>query len=285
MKPQGRRESFKKGLPMSTNPLIALTDRTWNPVRRCTKISSDCYYCYLEEYAHRLRMPGSNFERGFEVHLPFDELLKPLSWREPSIVSVNSMSDLFHDDVPDSYIVEVFYIMATVDWHVYLVSTKHPERMQRMIADQLQFASKLEHIWRGTKVENREQGLPLINTLRNSDIPRRFLSCEPLLDDLGTVNLDGIEWVIAGGENGRKARRIKKEWLISLRDQCDAAKVPFFFKQWGGFPKAKYGCLLDGNQYQAVPPLQTGVVRSLSLCRNMKAALRVRSISSLPLFA
>ena len=195
------------------------------------------------------------------------------------------MSDLFHDDVPDSYIVEVFYIMATVDWHVYQVSTKHPERMRRMFAGELKFASKLEHVWCGAKVENREQGLPLIDTLRNSDIPRRFLSCEPLLDDLGTVNLDGIGWVVAGGEYGRKARRVERKWVISLRDQCDAAKVPFFFKQWGGFPKAKYGCLLDGTQYKAVPPLQTGVVRSVSLCRNMKSKLRVRSVRFLPLFA
>lgn len=270
---------------MSANSLVEWMDNTWNPVRGCTKASSGCLNCYVEEYARRFQLPGSNFERGFEVHLPFDELLKPLSWREPSIVSVNSMSDLFHDDVPDSYIVEVFYIMATVDWHVYQVSTKHPERMRRMFAGELKFASKLEHVWCGAKVENREQGLPLIDTLRNSDIPRRFLSCEPLLDDLGTVNLDGIGWVVAGGEYGRKARRVERKWVISLRDQCDAAKVPFFFKQWGGFPKAKYGCLLDGTQYKAVPPLQTGVVRSVSLCRNMKSKLRVRSVRFLPLFA
>jgi protein gp37 len=266
---------------MSANSLIEWTDTTWNPVRGCTKVSSGCLNCYAEKFAERFRgVPGHPFEQGFDLRLAPWKLLEPLSWLQPSTVFVNSMSDLFHEDVPDDYIVAAFEVMAAVDWHVYQVLTKRPERMQRLIADRLRFASKLEHIWWGATVENRKQGLPRVDALRNSDVAMRFLSCEPLLEHLGKVNLDGIGWVIVGGESGREARRMEKEWVISLRDQCDRAKVPFFFKQWGGFPKAKYGCLLDGNEYKEVPPSQTRVVPPLDLRRSIKANLSARLFSS-----
>lgn len=266
---------------MSANSLIEWTDTTWNPVRGCTKVSSGCLNCYAETFAERFRgVPGHPFEQGFDLRLAPWKLLEPLSWLEPSTVFVNSMSDLFHEDVPDDYIVAAFEVMAAVDWHVYQVLTKRPARMQRMMVDRLQFVSKLEHIWWGTTVENRKQGLPRVEVLRNSGVAQRFLSCEPLIEHLGTLNLDGIGWVIVGGESGREARRIEKEWVISLRDQCDRAKVPFFFKQWGGFPKAKYGCLLDGNEYKEAPPSQTRVVPPLGLRRSIEANLSARLFSS-----
>lgn len=156
---------------MSANSLIEWTDNTWNPVRGCTKCSPGCLNCYAEKFAERFRgVPGSPFEQGFDLRLAPWKLLEPLSWLKPSNVFVNSMSDLFHKDVPDDYIVAAFEVMATVDWHVYQVLTKRPERMQRMIANQLRFASKLEHIRWGTTAENRKQGLPRIETLRNCDV-------------------------------------------------------------------------------------------------------------------
>jgi protein gp37 len=189
------------------------------------------------------------------------------------MIFVNSMSDLFHDDVPDEYIIAVFEVMFLANWHVYQVLTKRADRMQRMIANELRFAAKLEHIWWGTTVENRKHGLPRIEALRNSDVATRFLSCEPLLEDFGVLNLDGIDWLIAGGESGPGARPMQPEWAISLRDQCSAEQVPFFFKQWGGFPKSKYGCLLEGKQYKAIPPLPIAFPASRFERRTREAVL------------
>lgn len=262
---------------MSANSLIEWTDNTWNPVRGCSKISPGCMNCYAEKFAERFRgVPGHPFEQGFDLRLAPWKLMEPMHWLEPNFVFVNSMSDLFHEDVPDSYIIAAFEVMAQVDWHVYQVLTKRADRMQRMAARELKFAAQLEHIWWGVTVENKKHGLPRLASLRNSDVAVRFLSCEPLLEDLGTLNLGGINWVIAGGESGPGARPMQKEWVLSLRDQCEAATVPFFFKQWGGFPKAKYGCSLDGMEHKNTPPIPSRAVPSLATRRTIEAALRNR---------
>ncbi len=184
------------------------------------------------------------------------------------------MSDLFHDEVPDWYVVAAFKVMAAADWHTYQVLTKRPERMRKMLQTDPVFAAKLPHIWWGVSVENRKHGLPRLDCLQECDVAKRFLSCEPLLEDLGTISLDGITWVIAGGESGPGARPMQKEWVTSLRDQCRAAGVLFFFKQWGGFPKGRFGCKLDGKEYKAFPPIPQRSVPTLSKRRTIEAELQ-----------
>jgi protein gp37 len=196
---------------------------------------------------------GHPYEQGFDLRLVPDKLAEPLTWAKPKTIFVNSMSDLFHTDVPDEYIVRVARVMQLADWHTYQVLTKRPERMTDMLRGPLAFAAGLKQVWWGTSVENRKHGLPRIDVLRAAPAALRFLSVEPLLEDLGRVNLDGIGWVIVGGESGAGARPIQKEWVVSLRDQCAAAGVPFFFKQWGGAKKAEAGRELEGNTHDAMP--------------------------------
>ena len=251
---------------MSANSLIEWTDNTWNPVRGCSKVSPGCAHCYAEAFAERFRgVPGNAFEQGFDVRLAPWKLLKPFQWTSSKRVFVNSMSDLFHDEVPDRYIVAAFEVMAAADWHTYQVLTKRPERMRKMLKTDLEFAANLSHIWWGVTVENKQHGLPRLGCLQECDVAMRFLSCEPLLEDLGTVSLDGINWVIVGGESGPGACPVRKEWIVSLRDQCMSAHTPFYFKQWGGFPKGKRGCELDGKEYKALPPMP--VLKAPSLVR------------------
>lgn len=259
---------------MSAYSLIEWTDCTWNPVRGCSKVSPGCLNCYAEKFAERFRgVKGHPFEQGFDLRLVPSKLMEPLHWTSPELIFVNSMSDLFHEEVPDSYIVAAFEVMAQANWHVYQVLTKRADRMQRLANNELKFASRLEHIWWGATVENKRYGVPRIEALRNCDVAMRFLSCEPLLEHLGPVNLDGINWVIAGGESGPGARPMAKEWVLSLQTQCNAAKVPFFFKQWGGFPKGKYGCLLDGKEYKDAPLTPSAFVPTLRQRQGMQAAL------------
>jgi protein gp37 len=163
------------------------------------------------------------------------------------------MSDLFHKRVPDDYIVSVVKVMELANWHTYQVLTKRAQRLHELLTHRLKFASKLNHIWWGVSVENRQYGLPRIELLRNTPVPTRFLSVEPLLEDMGSLNLDEIHWVIVGGESGPKARPMKEEWVNSIRQQCKQARIPFFFKQWGGFPKSKNGRKLNGQTYDALP--------------------------------
>ena len=169
------------------------------------------------------------------------------------MIFVNSMSDLFHDGIPDEYICEVAGIMMKANWHTYQVLTKRSERMASLLQTKLQFATQSAHIWWGVSVENRADGLPRINHLRSAPAGIRFLSVEPLLEDLGDIDLSGIDWVIAGGESGRRARPMKEEWLRRLRDTCHDQGIAFFFKQWGGFQKAKNGRTLDGRTYDEFP--------------------------------
>jgi protein gp37 len=239
---------------MSDGSTIEWTDATWNPVRGCTKISPGCKNCYAERFAERFRgVPGHPFEQGFDVRLVPHKLNEPLAWHRPRRIFVNSMSDLFHEQVPDEYIVRVTDVMLRADQHTYQVLTKRAGRLRSLLGTSLRTAAARRHIWWGVSVEDRKHGLPRIDQLRASPAQVRFLSVEPLLEDLGTVDLLGISWVIVGGESGPRARSMQHEWVTSLLVQCEAADVPFFFKQWGGAQKKRHGRELNGRTYDAMP--------------------------------
>jgi protein gp37 len=239
---------------VSDKSKIEWTDATWNPVRGCSKISPGCAHCYAETFAERFRgVPGHPFEFGFDLRIVPDKLGDPLRWGASRMIFVNSMSDLFHQDVPDDYIVSVARVMAAANWHTYQVLTKRADRLRNLLKGKLRFAAELNHIWWGVSVENRQHGLPRIDLLRQAPAKIRFLSVEPLLEDLGLVNLEGINWVIVGGESGPGARPMNADWVRSLRAQCSAADVAFFFKQWGGVRKSETGRSLDGRTYSEFP--------------------------------
>ena len=240
---------------MSDQTRIEWTDATWNPIRGCTKISPGCAHCYAETFAERFRgVPGHPYEQGFDLRTVPGKLADPLRWRTSRMVFVNSMSDLFHVDVTEDYIREVVRVMLVADWHTYQVLTKRSERMRELLQGPLRDAAEAPQIWWGVSVENRRDGLPRVDALRASPARTRFLSIEPLLEDLGELDLSGIHWVIAGGESGPGARPMRPEWIESIRDQCRASGVPFFFKQWGGTRKGKAGRTLDGRTYDEKPP-------------------------------
>lgn len=239
---------------MADKSKIEWTDATWNPVRGCTKISPGCAHCYAETFAERFRgVKDHPYEYGFDLRLVPDKLDEPLHWNTPKTVFVNSMSDLFHEDVPTEYIVEVARVMAIANWHTYQVLTKRSERMQHLLNNELRFVCDLPHIWWGVSVENRRFGLPRIDHLRNSSARMRFLSIEPLIEDVGQIDLTGIDWVIVGGESGPGARPMEREWVESILDLCNKVNVPFFFKQWGGYPKSKNGRKLNRRTYDDMP--------------------------------
>ncbi|HET9742252.1 MAG TPA: phage Gp37/Gp68 family protein [Terriglobales bacterium] len=239
---------------MSISSHIEWTDATWNPLRGCTKISPGCKHCYAETFAERFRgVPGHPYERGFDLRLVPEKLLEPLRWSSPKMVFANSMSDLFHPDVPDDYIIAVARVMMAANWHTYQVLTKRAERQRQLLNTKLNFVAKSEHIWWGVSVEDRKYGVPRISELRGAQVPIRFLSIEPLLEDLGPLNLDGVHWVIVGGESGIGARAIKPTWVDNIRRQCAQNRVAFFFKQWGGVHKKKTGRQLDGRTFDEFP--------------------------------
>lgn len=273
---------------MSLQSAIEWTDATWNPVRGCTKISPGCKHCYAETFAERFRgVKEHPYEQGFDLRLVPEKLTEPLLWRSPKMIFVNSMSDLFHVGVPEEYIVAVARVMVAARWHTYQVLTKRADRLQMLLNSKLAFAAKETHIWWGVSVENRKHGLPRIEALQNSNATTRFLSVEPLLEDLGELNLDGIDWVIAGGESGAGARPMKKEWVISVRDQCRLNGIPFFFKQWGGVHKSLAGRRLEGKTYDEFP--QRGyhpvlaVPDCLALARGIQADLKTNGLVNLTL--
>jgi len=252
---------------MSLNSQIEWTDATWNPVRGCTKISPGCKHCYAETFAERFRgVKGHPYEQGFDLRLVPGKLTEPFTWRSPKLVFVNSMSDLFQDGVPDEYVDIVCRVMASAKWHTYQVLTKRGERLNQMLNGPLQFASRRDNIWWGCSVEDRKYGLPRIDHLRDTSAKVRFLSIEPLLEGLGKIDLSGISWVIVGGESGPGARPMRKEWVVSIRDQCREQRVPFFFKQWGGVRKAKNGRLLDERTYDEYPPRVTAPIPERDEC-------------------
>ena len=227
---------------------------TWNPIRGCTLISPGCAHCYAQTFAERFRgVPGHPYEQGFDLRLIPEKLNDPLTWKKPRRVFVNSMSDLFHAGVPDDYVRRVVDVMVTADWHTYQVLTKRSERLRDMLSTTLREAADRPHIWWGVSVEDRRHGLPRLEHLRAAPARVRMLSVEPLLEDLGTLNLDGISWVIVGGESGHGARPLDLDWVRSVRDQCRRAGVAFFFKQMLEKRRKVSLPLLDGQRWDEVP--------------------------------
>jgi protein gp37 len=252
---------------MSLNSHIEWTDATWNPVRGCTKISPGCKHCYAETFAERFRgVKGHPYEQGFDLRLVPEKLTEPLLWRSPKLVFVNSMSDLFQPGVPDSYIEVVCQVMVKANWHTFQVLTKRSERFKELLNGPLRFAAKQNHIWWGVSVEDQKYGLPRVTNLQQIRASVRFLSLEPLLEDLGTFDLSGINWAIVGGESGPGARPMKEEWVLSIRDQCHESHVPFFFKQWGGVRKKRNGRLLEGQTYDEYPERTSAMIPERQNC-------------------
>jgi protein gp37 len=238
---------------MAANTEIEWTDATWNPVSGCTKISPGCDHCYAERIAERFRgVRGHPFEHGFDLTLRPHKLLEPLSWRRPRRVFVNSMSDLFHKEIPRDFVDCVFATMEEANWHVFQLLTKRSSLMRRYINRRYATRPAPAHIWLGVSIENR-QALVRLKHLRQANATIRFLSLEPLLEDLGVLDLDGISWAIAGGESGPHARPINRDWVRRIRDQCGAADVAFFFKQWGGIRPKAGGNSLDGRKWLEYP--------------------------------
>ncbi|MGA1997713.1 MAG: phage Gp37/Gp68 family protein [Bryobacteraceae bacterium] len=234
---------------MASNSNIEWTDATWNPVTGCSKISPGCKHCYAERLAVRLQAMGQrNYRNGFEVTLQPQMLELPLRWRSPKRIFVNSMSDLFHQDVPLSYIKDVFAVMRRAHWHQYQVLTKRSERLLEL-SPRLGWAPQ---IWMGVSVEN-EDYLDRVDHLRRTGAHVKFLSLEPLLGPLRKLKLRGIDWVIVGGESGPRARPVDPAWVADIRDRCVSAGVAFFFKQWGGVQKKRTGRELEGRTWDEMP--------------------------------
>ncbi len=244
---------------MAVNTDIEWTDATWNPVSGCTKVSPGCDHCYAERIAERFRgVRGHPFERGFDLTLRSHKLLEPLSWRRPRRVFVNSMSDLFHKEIPRAFVDRIFDTMEQADWHVFQVLTKRSSLMRRYINERYTTRPAPSHVWLGVSIENR-QALVRLKHLRQANATIRFLSLEPLLEDLGVLDLAGISWAIAGGESGPHARPMNRDWVRRIRDQCRAADVAFFFKQWGGIRPKSGGNALDGRKWLEYPTAATVV--------------------------
>lgn len=230
---------------------IEWTESTWNPTTGCTKISSGCTNCYAERMAMRLKAMGTpKYANGFEVTLHEDCLSEPYSWKKPKVIFVNSMSDLFHEDIPFSFIEKVFKVMNDNPQHIFQVLTKRAELL-------LEYSPKLNwtsNIWMGVTVEDKK-ATRRIDYLRKTNAAIKFLSCEPLIYDLGKLDLQKINWVIVGGESGPKSRPIKEDWVLDIFNQCKSADIPFFFKQWGGVNKKKTGKELQGEIYHEMPEI------------------------------
>jgi protein gp37 len=242
------------GFAVSERSKIEWTEATWNPVRGCQKLSPGCKHCYAETFAERFRgVKGHPYEQGFDLRLVSEKLEEPLRWRTSKLIFVNSMSDLFQEGISGDYLRSIVQVMARANWHTYQVLTKRSERLRDLLNSRLSFVAEQRHIWWGVSVEDRKYGLPRIEHLRNAKAAVRFLSIEPLLEDIGRVDLRGIHWVIVGGESGPGARPMKKEWVLSIRDQCLESGVPFFFKQWGGVRKSEAGRELEGKTYDGFP--------------------------------
>ncbi len=234
---------------MSDNSTIEWTDATWNPVRGCTKISPGCKHCYAETFAERFRgVPDHPFEQGFDLRLVPEALDLPLRWRSSRRIFVNSMSDLFHEDVPEEFIRQVFDVMRRASQHEFQVLTKRSARMMELAAT----LDIPDNVWMGVSVESADY-TSRIDDLRKVRAAVRFISVEPLLGPIPRLPLRGIHWVIVGGESGHHARTMDPDWVTSIRDQCARAGVPFFFKQWGGVRKKLAGRKLDGRTWDEMP--------------------------------
>lgn len=239
---------------MAETTAIEWTNATWNPVTGCTKISAGCDNCYAERFSERFRgVVDHPFEMGFDLTLRPARLEQPLRWRQPRMIFVNSMSDLFHKLVPFDFVDRVFDTMEAADWHTFQVLTKRSSRMRDYIIRRYGNKGSPEHIWLGVSVEDGTK-LSRIRHLAQAPIPVRFLSVEPLIGPIGEIPLTGMGWVIVGGESGPRARPMEEQWVRDIRDQCTAARVPFFFKQWGGFRPKSGGRKLDGKEWSQFPP-------------------------------
>lgn len=240
-------------MALSATTQIEWTDATWNPVTGCTKITSGCDFCYAERFSERFRgVPGHPFESGFDLKLRPERLNQPLQWKQPRRIFVNSMSDLFHKEVSTSFIDAVFDIMEAGHWHTYQVLTKRSSLMMRYLCSRYGSNLAPSHIWLGVSVEDKKNTVR-INHLRNARASVKFISFEPLIGSVGRVDLEGIDWAIVGGESGPRSRPMLEEWAIEIRDQCKAAKVAFFFKQWGGVRPKSGGRLLRGREWNQYP--------------------------------
>ena len=238
---------------MSATTSIEWTDATWNPVTGCTKISPGCDICYAERLAERFRdVPNHPFEFGFDLTLRPDRVGQPLLWRRPRMIFVNSMSDLFHKEIPDTFVDLVFETMEAATWHTYQVLTKRSSRMRDYVCRRYSNRGAPAHIWLGVSIEDGKR-LSRLRHLQSTSAKVRFLSLEPLIGPIGRMNLEGIHWVIVGGESGPRARPMLPEWVREAREQCVMASVPFFFKQWGGPRPKSGGRTLDGREWSQWP--------------------------------
>ena len=237
---------------MAQNSNIEWTESTWNPITGCNKISPGCKFCYAERMAKRLKAMGSeNYKNGFRLSLHEHVLELPLTWKKPQTIFVNSMSDLFHKDVPIEFIQKMFEVMNKACWHRFQILTKRSDRL-------LELNNKLiwtENIWMGVSVENQDYAYRIDN-LRKTEALIKFLSIEPLIGSIERLNLENINWVIVGGESGPGARPMKEEWVKKIRDKCLETETPFFFKQWGGVHKKKAGRLLEGKIWNQMPVIK-----------------------------
>jgi len=234
-----------------TQSSIEWTEMTWNPTTGCDKVSAGCKFCYAEVMTRRLQAMGlKKYQNGFNIQVHEEELSKPFSWKKPKMVFVNSMSDLFHEKVPVKFIQKVFEVMRNNPQHVFQILTKRAEILQHY--DKKGLLDWSPNIWMGVSVESQKV-TSRIDLLRKTNANIKFLSCEPLLGPLPQLNLKNINWVIVGGESGRTPRIMKPEWVLDIKDQCQAAHVPFFFKQWGGTNKKKNGRQLEGRTWNEMP--------------------------------
>lgn len=234
---------------MADNSAIEWTNATWNPVTGCDQVSPGCAHCYAKTFAERWRgVPGHPYEQGFDMRLWPERLEQPLKWKRPRMIFVNSMSDLFHEDIPFGFIERVFEVMGKAEQHVFQILTKRDQRLAEL-ADDLPWHP---NIWMGVSIENR-RFVGRADSLRNVDAAVRFISAEPLLGPLEGLDLTGIDWLIAGGESGPRHRPVKTEWILELRDRCLNEGVAFFFKQWGGARPTSGGRVLDGRTWDEMP--------------------------------
>lgn len=237
---------------------IEWTESTWNPITGCTKISAGCKNCYAEVMTRRLQAMGQEkYMNGFNLTLHPETLKEPYIWKKPRVIFVNSMSDLFHKDIPVQYIIDVFKVMKENPHHVFQILTKRAELL--LYYDKEGYLEWTHNIWMGATVEDNTV-TKRIDLLRQTGAKIKFLSCEPLLTGIPGMNLKGIDWVIVGGESGRTPRPVKEEWVLNIKDQCQKANIAFYFKQWGGTNKKKNGKSLQGKQYTEIPQRASSIL-------------------------
>ncbi|MDR3485314.1 MAG: phage Gp37/Gp68 family protein [Bradyrhizobium sp.] len=242
---------------MADTTQIEWTDSTWNPVTGCSKITAGCDFCYAERFSERFRgVTGHPFEQGFDLTLRPARLGQPLQWRQPRRIFVNSMSDLFHKEVPFTFVDAVFDTMEAADWHTYQVLTKRSSLLVRYLKRRYGKGKAPPHIWLGVSVENRRNAVRITH-LKAAQASVKFISFEPLIGAVGPVDLTGIDWAIVGGESGPRCRPMAEEWAIEIRDQCKRDGVAFFFKQWGGIRPKSGGRQLEGREWSEYPRIQT----------------------------